>query len=105
MLYVMQDVWCKMCDVPDLIFCKILTLWVKGGKKYPIGVISDLLSDIPKVIPGGNHIYTISCKASILGGYIKRIKLLQKKIKESRQWSLDFAMYFFLAKSYKILNA
>ena len=35
MQYVMCDVWCKMCDVPDLIFCKIWTLWVKGRPKTP----------------------------------------------------------------------
>ena len=29
----MCDVWCMMCDVPDLIFCKILTIWVKGKTK------------------------------------------------------------------------
>ena len=31
----MCDVRCVMCDVPDLIFCKILTLWVKGRPKIP----------------------------------------------------------------------
>ena len=35
MQYVMCDVWCMMCDVADLIFCKILTLWVKGRPKIP----------------------------------------------------------------------
>ena len=35
MKYVMCDVWCVMCDVPDLIFCKTLTLWVKGRPKTP----------------------------------------------------------------------
>ena len=36
----------------------------RGDQKYPIWVISDLLSDIQKLIPGGSCIYTISCKAS-----------------------------------------
>ena len=35
MQYVMCDVWCMMCDVPDLTFCNILTLWVKGRLKIP----------------------------------------------------------------------
>ena len=35
MKYVMRDVWCVMCDVTDLIFCKILTIWVKGSPKTP----------------------------------------------------------------------
>ena len=60
----MCDVWCVMCDVPDLIFCKILTIWVKGRPKHPIWVISDLFNEITKWIPGGSRMYTISCKAS-----------------------------------------
>ena len=35
MQYVLCDVWCVMCDVQDLFFCKILTLWVKGRPKLP----------------------------------------------------------------------
>ena len=35
MQYVLCDVWCVMCDVPGLFFCKILTLWVKGRPKIP----------------------------------------------------------------------
>ena len=35
MQYVMCEVWCVMCDVQDLIFCKIWTLWVKGRPKIP----------------------------------------------------------------------
>ena len=64
MEYVMCDVWFMMCDVPDMIFCKILTLWVKGRPKIPPLGNFRPLSDIPKLIPGGRRMYTISCKAS-----------------------------------------
>ena len=53
-----------MRDVPELIFCNILTIWVKGRPKYFIWVISYLLSDILKLIPGGSRMYTILWKAS-----------------------------------------
>ena len=29
------NMWCVMCHVPDLIFCKILPLWVKGRPTIP----------------------------------------------------------------------
>ena len=32
-------------------------------------MISGLFNDIPKSIPGGSHMYTISCKASYISGY------------------------------------
>ena len=60
----MCHVSCVMHDVLVLIFCKILTLLVKGRPTITnLGDI-DLLSDIPKLIPGGSRIYAISCKAS-----------------------------------------
>ena len=38
-------------------------------------MISDLFNDIPKLIPGGSHMYAISCKASYVwhfyGKYLK----------------------------------
>ena len=63
MQYVLCDVWCVMRDVPWF-FCKILTLLVKGWPKYPICVVSGLLSDIPKLTPGGSRMYTLPFKAS-----------------------------------------
>ena len=65
MLYGMCDVWCMVCDVPDLIF--FVRSWLyesKKDQKHPIWVFSDLFIDIPKLIQGGSHMYTISCKAS-----------------------------------------
>ena len=61
----MCDVWCAMCDVPDLIFFVRSILYEsRGDQRYPIWVISDHFNDIPKLIPGGSSMYTISCKAS-----------------------------------------
>ena len=54
------NAWCSRLDF----FCRILTPWVKGDLKHPISVISNLCNDIPKLIPGGSRMYTISCKAS-----------------------------------------
>ena len=54
MWYVMCDVWCMMCDVTDLIFVRSWLFESRGYPKYPIWVISDLLSDILKLIPGGS---------------------------------------------------
>ena len=62
--YIICDVCYMICEVQDLIYCKILTPWVKGRPKYPIWEISELLSDISKMISGGSCMYTISCKAS-----------------------------------------
>ena len=36
----------------------------RGDQKYPIWVVSGLLSDTPKLTTGGSHMYTLSCKAS-----------------------------------------
>ena len=61
--------WCVMCDA----WCVMFQTWffvrswlyeLRGYQKHPIWVISDLFNDIPKSIPGGSHMYTISCKAS-----------------------------------------
>ena len=46
----LQDMFCVMCDV----WCVYES---KGNHKYP----SDLFKEIPKLIPGGSCIYTISC--------------------------------------------
>ena len=63
------NMWCVMCDA----WCVMLRTWffvrswlyeLRGDQKHPIWVISDLFNDIPKSIPGGSHMYTISCKAS-----------------------------------------
>ena len=61
--------WCVMCDARCVMFQTwfFVRSWLyesRGDQKYPIWVISDLLSDIPKLIPGGSRMYTISCKAS-----------------------------------------
>ena len=63
---VMRDVWCVMCVVPGLFFCKILTpcFESRGDQKYPMWEVSGHLSEIPKLTRGGSHIYTLSCKAS-----------------------------------------
>ena len=61
--------WCVMCDA----WCVMFWTWffvrswlyeLRGDQKHPIWVIYDLFNDIPKSIPGGCHMYTISCKAS-----------------------------------------
>ena len=59
--------WCVMLDV----WCSRLGCFVRSwlyefreDQKHPIWVIYDLLNDIPKLIPGGSRMYTISCKAS-----------------------------------------
>ena len=63
------SMWCVMCDV----WCVMFQTWFfvrswlyesRGDQKHPIWVISDLFNDIPKLIPGGSCMYTISCKAS-----------------------------------------
>ena len=33
--YAKCSVWCVMCDVPGLFFCKILNLWAKGRPTIP----------------------------------------------------------------------
>ena len=65
------DVWCMMCDGRTYFFCKILTLWVKGRPKIPHLGSFRPLSDIPKFTPGGSHIYTLFCRASLF--YPKQI--------------------------------
>ena len=60
---VKYDVWCKMCDVPVLIFVRSWFYESRGDHKFPIWVIFYLLSDIPKLIPGSICMYTISCMA------------------------------------------
>ena len=51
---VMRDVWC-----PSLAFCKILTLWIKGRPKIPPYEFFRRFGDIPKLIQGGSHMYTM----------------------------------------------
>ena len=38
--------------------------WSRGDQKYPLWIVLGLLSDCPKLTPGGSHSYTLSCKAS-----------------------------------------
>ena len=66
------NMWCVMCDA----WCVMFQTWFfvrswlyesRGDQKHPIWVISDLFNDIPKSIPGGSHMYTISCKAKVSG--------------------------------------
>ena len=63
------NMWCVMCDA----WCKMFHSWFfvwsslyesRGDQKYPILVISDLLIYIPKLMPGGSRMYTITCKSS-----------------------------------------
>ena len=63
------NMWCVMCDA----WCVMLQTWFfvkswlyesRGDQKHTIWVISDLFNDIPKLIPGGSRMYTMSCKAS-----------------------------------------
>ena len=60
-----------MCDA----WCVIFRTWffvrswlyeLRRNQKHPIWGNSDLINDIPKSIPCGSHMYTISCKASSL---------------------------------------
>ena len=60
----MFDVWCVMRDVQDLNFVISWLYESSWDQKYPICDISDILSDIPKLIQGGSRIYTLSYKAS-----------------------------------------
>ena len=57
---VMHDLWCSRLDF----FVRSWLYESRGDQKHPIWVISDLFNDIPKLIPGGSRMYTISCKAS-----------------------------------------
>ena len=66
---ILCNMWCVMCDA----WCVMFQIWFfvrswlyesRGDQKHPIWVISDLFNDIPKLIPGGSRMYTISCKAS-----------------------------------------
>ena len=68
-IYVICDVWCVMRNV----WCSRLDFFVwsilyetRGDQRDPIWEISDLFNDIPKLIPGGSSMYTISCKASYI---------------------------------------
>ena len=63
------NMWCVMC----VAWCVMFPIWffvrswlyeLRGDQKHPNRVISDLFNDIQKSIPGGSHMYTISCKAS-----------------------------------------
>ena len=67
MQYGLCDVWCVMCDVPGLFFVRSWLFESRGDQKYPIWIVSGLLSDSPKLTPGGNHKYTLSCKGSYGG--------------------------------------
>ena len=63
------NMWCMMCDVRCVMFQTwfFVRSWPyesRGDQKHPIWVISSLFNDIPKLIPGGSSMYTISCKAS-----------------------------------------
>ena len=60
MWVVMRDVWCARL----IFFVRSWLFESRGDQKYPIWVVSGLLSDIPKLTPGGSHMYTLSCKAS-----------------------------------------
>ena len=66
MQYVLCDVCCVMCDLPGLFFVRSSLFESRGDQKYPIWVVSGLLGDIPKVTPGGSHMYTLSYNASYL---------------------------------------
>ena len=68
MQYVLCDVWCVMCDVPGLFFVRSWFFKSRGDQKYPVLVVSGLLSDIPKFTPDGSHMYTLSYKASLSMG-------------------------------------
>ena len=61
--YVLCDVWCVMCEVPGLFFVRSWLFESRGDQKYAIWVVSGLLSDSPKLAPGGSNMYTLTCKA------------------------------------------
>ena len=61
--------WCVMCEV----WCVMFQTWFfvrswlnksRGDQKHPISIFSDLFNYVPKLIPCGSRIYTITCKAS-----------------------------------------
>ena len=62
MCCVMCDAWCLMFKT--WFFVRYWLYESRGDQKYPIWVISDLFNNIPKLIPGGSCMYTISCKVS-----------------------------------------
>ena len=60
----MCDAWCVMFQA--WFFVRYCLYESSGHQKHPIWVICDLFNDIPKLIQGGSHMYTISCKASYI---------------------------------------
>ena len=56
---------CMMHDVPGFfVVVRSCFFESRGDQKYPILVVTGLLSDISKLTPGSSHMYTLSCKAS-----------------------------------------
>ena len=70
MQYVRCDVWYGICDNPDLIFCKSLSLWVKGiAKLLHMGVFKGFWL----TIRSGRHMCAKNCKSSPLAKKIVKI--------------------------------
>ena len=102
MKHMMCDVWCVYES--------------RGDQRYPIWEILDLLRDISKLIPGGSHINTISCKASqgekkVLSGQKKHLGYMQgiqsagmmwEYFQMSRRWNLEQSWYNVKGKTHHI---
>ena len=55
----------------------------RGNQKYPIWVVSGLLSDTPKLTTGGSHMYALFCQASYKDNKKKPTK--EKIVKEEKK--------------------
>ena len=75
--------WCVMFR--SWFFVRSWLYELRGDQKHPIWVISDLFNDIPKSIPGGSCMYTISCKASYLYNVLVELFFLEKTLKQELQ--------------------
>ena len=60
MCCVMRDVWCARIFV----VVRSSIFESRGDQNHSIWVVSGLMSDIPKLTPGGSPMYALSCNAS-----------------------------------------
>ena len=103
------NMWCVMCDEWCVMFRTwfVVRYWLyelRRDQKPPIQVISDHFNDIPKLIPGGSHMYTISCKASYIEKSccmtmsahfcIRNFKLVENLIAKNIFFFLHYAKQF-----------
>ena len=74
MQFVMCDVWCVTCEDPDLIFCKMLSLWVNGRNIFFNFKNLRVFTGFPESNPSGSHMYAITCKASYIILFLDPVK-------------------------------